>query len=73
MMSVTGTQNQTPAHSSNGNQLLLSELQHQPQKEEAAKKKNKNWLEPGRPKTGKDLVSSTSGTSLYLIVNISIC
>ena len=42
MMSVTGTQNQTPAHSSNGNQLLLSELQHQPQKEEAAKKKNKN-------------------------------
>lgn len=35
-------QNQTPAHSSNGNQLLLSEFQHQPQKEEAAKKKNKN-------------------------------
>ena len=34
-------QNQTPTHPSNGYQLLLSEFQHQPQREEAPKRKTK--------------------------------
>ena len=65
-------QNPTPAPPSNGNQLFLSKFQEEVAKKENKTKqnKNKNWLEPNKPKMAEDLTSNGPRASLHAHCNI---
>ena len=59
------SQNPSPAPPSNGNHLFLSKFQEEVAKREKKQNKNKNWLEPNKPKLAEDLTLNGPRASLH--------